>query len=472
MGKLTYLNSYLIKNIEQGLSLGKKAIAKLPPPLPGPQEKFCNSDADFVLYGGAAGGGKTMGCLIDAAHPERLKLRRYGAVFFRRTYPQIRNEGGLWDESSEIYPEIDGSPLEARLEWRFPSGATIRFAHLQHEKDRFQWQGAQLARLYFDELTHFSEIQTFYLIGRCRTTIALKPQIRATCNPDADSWVRRLVDWYLDSQGYPASEKSGVVRWFVRYQGEFVWAENPDDLSDRFPGIPPKSFSFIAANIQDNTVLMEKDPAYLANLHAQNEVDRQRLLYGNWKIRYEAGTIFNRDWFSIVEEVPQGRTVRFWDLAATAKKMSYYTAGVLMRRVGDRYYILDAIYRQGSPAEIDSLMLETARRDGNNVAVRWEQEGGSAGKRDASNIKKNLTGFNAMAIAPAGDKVTRAKPVATVAFQGNLFLKKGEWNERYINALHDFDGSPKILANDLTDATSGAFAYLSKNDPPILFGFN
>lgn len=471
---LKTINKRFSENIKQKLSLDRDFSKNiLPSPLPGPQELFCKSNADFTLYGGAAGGGKTMGCLIDAAHPARLSFSRYSSVFFRRTYPQIKNEGGLWDESSQIYPLIKGTPLEARLEWKFPSGASIRFAHLQHEKDRFQWQGAQLARLYFDEITHFSENQVFYLIGRCRTTIDIKPQIRATCNPDADSWVKKLVDWYLDVEGYPIPERSGKIRWFIRYKNEFIWADTPEVLESKFKNIPPKSFSFIAANIKDNTILMEKDPAYLANLHAQNEVDRQRLLFGNWKIRYEAGTIFNRDWLTIIEanNLP-GRMVRFWDLAASVKKTACFTAGVLMKKVGDKFYIMDAIARQGSPAEIDGLMLETAKRDGPSVAIRWEEEGGSAGKRDAAYIKNALKGFNALPIKPQGDKITRAKPVATIAFQGNFFICKGDWNEMYISALHDFDGSPKILTNDLTDATSGAFAYLNISNAKILFSFD
>lgn len=105
--------------------------------LPEPQRlqaKFLECEADIALYGGAAGSGKSYGMLLDFAKPDFLANPGYGAVIFRRTYPQIRNEGSLWDESSKLYPLVGGIPKESLLKWQFPTGSSIRFAHLQHEK--------------------------------------------------------------------------------------------------------------------------------------------------------------------------------------------------------------------------------------------------------------------------------------------------------------------------------------------------
>src|SRR5690606_135321 len=112
---------------------------------------------------------------------------------FRKTYPQVRNEGGLWDESETLYPLMGAEPIVTRLEWRFPSGATVRFAHLDHESDKYNWQGAQIALIGFDEVTQFSESQFFYMLSRNRSTCGVRPYIRATCNPDADSWVAEMI---------------------------------------------------------------------------------------------------------------------------------------------------------------------------------------------------------------------------------------------------------------------------------------
>src|SRR4051794_22869976 len=101
-------------------------------PQDGPQTAFLGSSADIAIYGGAAGGGKTWALLMEplrhVANPE------FGAVFFRRTTVQIRNEGGLWDESFKLYPLIGAEPREHVLNYKFPSGAEVTFAHLEHDK--------------------------------------------------------------------------------------------------------------------------------------------------------------------------------------------------------------------------------------------------------------------------------------------------------------------------------------------------
>ena len=179
-----------------------------------------------------------------------------------------------------------------------------------------------------------------------------------------------------------------------------------------------------------------------------------------------AGRVFNRSWFEVVDKVPSGGiTVRFFDLAATAadvKKDAFYTAGVKMKKVDGIYYVLDLIAEQLSPAEADKLIVSTAQQDSKNVRLRWEMEGGSAGKRDEVHLRSLLAGFDARATKPLGDKVIRAKPYASEAMRGNVKLLRGEWNDRYLNSLHAFDGTPKPLVNDIADSSSGAFAELSK----------
>ena len=167
-------------------------------------------------------------------------------------------------------------------------------------------------------------------------------------NPDADSWVATFIAWWLDDAGYAIPDRSGVIRWFIRLNNEIHWADGPDDLRQRYPGCEPKSFTFIPAKLSDNRILMESDPGYLANLMALHPVDRARLLDGNWKVRDEAGKVFERGWFEIVEpeylkQQTQARGVdweemRFWDFAATEQSIKgpepCATAGVKIRRVG------------------------------------------------------------------------------------------------------------------------------------------
>ena len=114
-----------------------------------------------------------------------MDLPGFGAVLFRRTYRQITMEGGLWDESDKIYPLFAGRPRRGLLDWTFPSGVKVSFANLEHEQDK---------------LTHLSETMFWYLLSRNRSTCGAPPCIRATCNPDPDSFLARLVAWWIDGE--------------------------------------------------------------------------------------------------------------------------------------------------------------------------------------------------------------------------------------------------------------------------------
>jgi hypothetical protein len=157
---------------------------------------------------------------------------QFGAVFFRRTTVQIRNEGGLWDESAKLYPAIGGNPAEHVLTWKFPSGAAVTFAHLEHDKTVNGWQGSQIPLICFDELCHFSAKQFWYMLSRNRSMCGVKPYIRATCNPDADSWVAEFIAWWIDQDtGLAIPERAGVLRWFVRVGDDLKWSDRPEGLA-------------------------------------------------------------------------------------------------------------------------------------------------------------------------------------------------------------------------------------------------
>lgn len=450
-------------------------IVELPPPSPGAQEMFYNTSADVCIYGGAAGSGKSYSMLLKAA--KYLDVPGYGSVILRRTRPEITNEGGLWDESRNLYKQIPNAlSREYQLDWIFPTGSAISFGHAQYEKDvEDKYPGSQICHLGFDELTKFTERQFWFLFSRNRSTCGVRPRIDATCNPDADSWVAKLVSWYIDQNtGYPIEERSGVLRYFYRINGEMHWGDSEQELMDKFPDMaaiaPPKSFTFIKGTVYDNPHLLETNPQYLQNLLSLHPVEMERLLKGNWKIKYEAGTIFNRHWFEVVNAVPvSGATVAFWDFAATsaetANKNSFYSVRVKMRSHNGVYYILDCYWEQVSADEGDVSVLKIAHQDGQSCKVRWELEGGSAGKRYESSLKQKLVGFDAKGVKPLGDKVTRAMPLAMAAKDGRVKLFRGAWNDQFLAAIHEFDGSKKPLVNDIVDSADGAFSQLQELSP-------
>jgi len=263
-------------------------------PQPGPQTDFFRTTADIAIYGGAAGGGKTWAL---EAEPLRYiqTVPGFGGVIFRRTSVMVLNKGGMWDESFTIYPHLGAESNLTRLEWTFPPhNNRIRFGHMEHEKTRFDWQGAQIPYIGWDELTHFTEEQFFYMLSRNRSTCGVKPYVRATTNPDADSWVANFIAWWIHPEtGLPIAERASKMRYFVRLGDQLHWASDPKELAPLTDNkIVPKSVTFIPANVHDNTILLDKDPGYLANLHALSNVERERLLGGNWKIRPASGLVF------------------------------------------------------------------------------------------------------------------------------------------------------------------------------------
>ena len=303
--------------------------------------------------------------------------------------------------------------------------------------------------------------------------------MRATCNPDPDSFVAKLIDWWIDQDtGYPIPERSGVLRWFIRVNEKLLWADTPEELRAQYPDIPPRSFSFIASRVYDNQILLAKNPEYLANLMALPLVERERLLGGNWKIRPTAGKLFNRTWFEIVDAVPAGgQECLFFDLAASEPKMIRpdpdYTAGTAMRLVNGVYYVLDCVAVQDSPTAVDRLMVSMASQcaarahaQGAKFAVRWEQEGGAAGVRESLRLTQMLAPHDALGVPPQGDKVTRAKGLAAQAEAGNVKLLRGDWTETWLAHMHS---QPEALHDDIMDSASGAFNFLANQLQAGLF---
>ena len=454
-------------------------MARIIKPQPGPQEKFLATSADICIYGGAAGGGKTFGLLMD---PIRyMGVSEYNAVIFRREYTQITSPGGLWDTSQKIYSYVQGCfPLKTpKLHWVFRSGATVTFAHIGRDEEVNSWQGSQITYIGFDELTHFSEHTFFYMLSRNRSVCGVKPYIRATCNPDVDSWVAEFISWWINPDtGYPIKERSGKIRWMARINEEIVWRDTRREIVEAAieAGIGedeaetmPKSVTFIASTLQDNKILMENDPSYLASLQALGKVDRERLLYGNWKIKSSAGLMFKREQVTMIEELPKDVIAwcRAWDLAATAEDEEgnpAFTAGVLIgRRLNGRYVVADVINRRLSASDVRSLIKTTAQTDRaayGKVVTRLPQDPGQAGKEQAQSYMKMLAGFSVKILPVSGDKVTRAEPFSAI-WQGTETMEKGfvdiliaDWNGMYFNQLESF---PQSDFKDMVDASSDAF---------------
>ncbi len=313
-------------------------------PQAGPQEMFLSTPADIAIYGGAAGGGKSWALLLEPLR-HVTGNDQFGAVIFRRNATQVKNQGGLWDESMKLYPLANGQPVSHTLEWKFAGGGVVKFAHLEHDTTVLNWQGSQIPLIGFDELTHFSEHQFFYMLSRNRSLCGVKPYVRATTNPDADSWVAEFISWWINQDtGFPIAERAGKLRWFIRVNDKLIWADEAQKLTSEYgPTVLPKSVTFIPASIHDNQKLMEADPGYLANLMAQDQVSRERLLDGNWKVRKRFDGMFNKTWLKFAEVRPATLNVYIMvDPASSKRKTSDNTAmAVIGIDAAKNKYLLD-----------------------------------------------------------------------------------------------------------------------------------
>lgn len=434
-------------------------------PQPGAQAAFLSTAADIAIYGGSAGGGKTYSLLLEPLR--HITNPKFGAVIFRKTGVQVRQEGGLWDESEEIYPGLGATGLKHVMTWRFPSGAAIRFAHMENENARFDYQGAQIPFIGFDELTHFSDKSFWYMLGRNRSMSGVSGYIRATCNPDPDHFLRRLLDWWIDNDtGYAIQARAGMIRWFVRVGDELQFADSKESLRDKFgQEVEPKSLTFIPASVHDNKILMQKDPGYLANLLALPLVDREQLLKGNWNVRPAAGMFFKRHYFGIVEAAPAEirARVRSWDRASSQERPGTdpdATVGVRLALGNDGFYYVEDVCKMfETPMKVDDAMLACAQQDPSQTIIAFAQDPGSAGVYEAGAAARKLAGYNVRFKTVTGDKETRAKPVSAQAEAGNVKLVRGPWNDNFLNILANF---PDGAHDDEVDALSGGFQILTE----------
>lgn len=453
-------------------------------PQPGPQAQFFTSPADIVIYGGAAGGGKSWSLVHEPLRHNNTP--GFGAIIFRRTRPELMGSGSIWDEAKAVYQRIEGTKvrenpkLEARFKCTDENGnsvgkATVEFAGLEHEDDVYNHQSKQYTLIEFDELTHFTEKQFWYMVSRNRSTCGVRPYIRAACNPDPDSFVRELIDWWIGGDGFPIQERSGVVRWALRLNDKLHWANTRGELILRFGTEVAqfaKSLTFIPAKVTDNKKLLELDPQYLGNLHILPRVDREQLLHGNWNIRVAAGLYVSHDDFNIVSDPPPptqiSEVVRAWDKAASEPTSDYpdpdWTVGVkLARTVDDKFYVLDVVRFRHKAGLVQEKMKRVALADGPSVKVCLWQDPGGAGKNDVHYDKQNLSGFSVNSEVAKEDKLTYFKPFAASVEAGNVYVLNRKWTGAYIRELESFAGKDTKGKKDQVDATSLAFMKVSKS---------
>jgi predicted phage terminase large subunit-like protein len=447
-------------------------------PQEGPQTLFLKSSADIAILGGAAGGGKTFALLLEPLR--HVNHKGFIATFFRKEITQIKNPGGLWSAALELYhSKLGAKYIQQPLRVEFASGVRMEFHHLHDDNAVYSWDGTEIPCIIFDELQHFTERQFFYLLTRNRSTCGIRPYVRGSCNPDPDSWLRRiLIDaGFVDEiTGDPVQAMSGKLRWFVRFNNVMTWGDSREELIVKFMSegmnyedIQPKSFTFIPATLEDNKILMRKDPGYKANLLANPRFEVERLYRGNWNARAQAGDLFKRSDFEIVDVLPSNimRTVRYWDRAGslpTEKNIDPdWTVGVKMGQMLDgRFILMDVERFRARPLEVKERIRNIATQEP-DTKILLAQDPGQAGIAEVEDLVRFLAGFNVAKIPEVRVKYLRWKPLSSQVQAGNILMWKGKWNEAFILESEMVTDNPRDYKHDdQVDAAAGAFNEMVK----------
>lgn len=220
------------------------------------QEAFINATAFEVLFGGAAGGGKSYGQLVDAliyasTYPKSKQ------IIFRRTFRQL--DMSIVRTARGLYPNEICKYNESKHCYTFKNGSIIDFAYCDSESDVYQYQSAEYDVIRFDELTHFTEFMYVYLISRCRGANGYPKHIKSSTNPGGvgHTWVKkRFVSIGTHNKVHTVKTETGKETTRL----------------------------FIPSKVQDNSFLMENDPEYILRLETLPEKERRALLYGDWDI--------------------------------------------------------------------------------------------------------------------------------------------------------------------------------------------
>lgn len=353
-----------------------------------------------------------------------VNVPNYAALILRKSFSDLNQPGALIPRSMAWLGGTDANWSAAEHAWHFPSGAVLKFGYLDGALDIYQYQSAEFTFIGYDELSQFREFDYRYMFSRLRRPAGMDVPLRcrAASNPGGTGheWVKRR----FITEG--------------RREGRI----------------------FVPARLDDNPHIDRA--AYIKSMDNLDPVTRKQLLDGDWTAR-QAGSMFRREWFQIVDMAPRSsQRVRYWDLAASEptkkRKDPDWTSGGLLTFHEGIWYLENINRFQALPKAVEDRIRQTAELDGQSVAIRMEQEPGASGKSLIDHYARNIVpNFNFAGIPSIKDKVTRAGPFSSAAQGGRFKLVNGIWISGFLDRLESF---PDLDNDDECDCVTGGMNHL------------
>lgn len=448
------------------------------------QKVFLNCTADFVIYGGGAGCGKSHQALLKVL--KYHKDPNFRGVFIRETNTQLTQAGGLWQEAQDMWKHFGATFKQAPvLTATFPSGASVQFKVCGADRDISNYDGGQYSLVIFDEAQNHTEVQIRYLESRIRSKAKGPHQLIATCNPKYDhEYLLKFVTPYLDkTTGIPLKEEFARNRFYGSYMGEIVVGDSLEEMQAKYPGIRCQTYVFIAASVYDNPRMKILNPGYVDRLENLKRVERERLLLGSWFAKPSTAGYFKRDWVEEIDFVPDDviLRVRGMDLASSLPSESNpnpdWTASVMMSKTRSGYFIIEHVERyQLLTNGVLERIVETDKRDKEvvgDVTVYIPKDPGAAGVQANMFIIKQLVENGVVArtehMSGHSGKLSRMQSFLALAESGLVKVVKSDSKDLkdWYNELEDYVDGNRQQKDDFWDATGSACrALLKQNHMP------
>jgi hypothetical protein len=431
---------------------------------PAPKQSMLLAAIDFeVLYGGAAGAGKSDCLLIDALGLQQGAVynRNYQAILFRRTFPDLRD---LIDRSQELYPYMGGGGKYDKQShiWTFPSGARVEFGHMQYDSDRFKYRGRAFQYIGWDELTLFpTDVPYRYLLSRVRSKDpTITCYVRATTNPDGPGfrWVKEY--WRIQTEGTS-----------TRFKVEVTDPETAE--------VSTSGRRFISARLSDNPFLA--DSGYRQTLLLLSSEEQRALLMGRWETPNIKGAYYAEQMEAArlagrVLRIPKldGQAVNtFWDLGWNDTTVLWFH-----QHVGMEHRFIDYIEASGKDLGFfaQEIQARSYTYDTHYLPHDAENKTLSSGGKSVRDLLQELMPAHKFEVVPRTDSLVSAINQTRAVIPSCWFDEdkcadgiagleayRKEWDDR----LGDYKAEP---LHDWASNPADAYRQFAQGYPYILRG--